>query len=259
METKEAGGTYLYSVVPKSVAPQLGQLRGVQQGQVYAIESGELAAVVSDVPSREELRPERRLVAAHQGVLVRAAEASPAVLPFAFGTIAENPEGVRDLLVRYQQDLSEQMHRVEGKVQMGVRVSYTASEPGVFEFLVGNSPELREARDRLAGSGREPTREEKLDLGQAVDAVLGTLRDEYARRVEQALGPVAECKFRPPRHEKEFVNAALLVPKDRQADFETAVRSLGGLFPDSFTVEELGPFPPYDFVDLHVESVSPAH
>jgi hypothetical protein len=258
METK-AGGTYLYAVVPKAVAPKLGRIQGIEQGRVYTVESGDLAAVVGDIPSREELRPERRLVAAHQDVLERAAEASPAVLPVSFGTIAENPEDVRELLVRYEQDLSGQMQHVQGKVQMGVRVSYTASRPSVFEFVVANSPELRETRDRIARSGREPTRDEKIDLGQMVDAVLGNLRDEYARRVEQALGAVAECKRNPARQEREFVNEAFLVPKDRQAEFEAAVQSLGGLFPDSFTVEELGPFPPYDFVQLHVQSLGPAH
>ncbi len=259
METNAAGGTYLYSVVPKSVAPRLEHLRGIEQGEVYTIESGELAAVVSDVPNREKLRPERRLVAAHQEVIRRAADASPGVLPFSFGTVAEDPDGVRELLQRYGPDLADQMRHVEGKVQMGVRLSYSASAPSVFDFLVANSSELREARDRMATGGREATREEKIDLGQLVDAVLGRLRDEYARRIEQALGAVAESKRNPPRREKEFVNGAFLVPKDRQAEFDAAVESLAGLFPDSFTVEVVGPFPPYDFVDLHVTSLPPAH
>lgn len=259
METTAAGGTYLYAVVPKSVASKIEQVRGVEQGNVYTVESGELAAVVSDVPSREEMRPERRLVAAHQEVLKRATEASPVVLPVSFGTIAGDPEGVRELLKHYEQDLSDQMQHVEGKVQMGVRVSYTASHPSVFEFLVASSPELREARDRIANIGREPTREEKIDLGQLVDAALGKLRDEYARGVEQAIGVVGECKRNPPRSEKEFVNAAFLVGKDKQPDFESAVRSVAGFFPDSFMVEELGPFPPYDFVELHVKSLQSAH
>lgn len=261
METSNntAGGTYLYAVIPKYVAPKLGQIPGVEQGNVYTVESGELAAVVSDVPSQDEMRPERRLVAAHQEVLRRATDASPVVLPVSFGTIAGDPDGVRELLKRYEKDLSDQMQQVEGKIQMGVRVSYTAAESSVFEFLVANSPELHEARERIATSGREPTREEKIDLGQMVDAVLGQLRDEYAQKVEQAIGAAARFKRNPPRNEKEFVNAAFLVAKDRQSDFESAVQSLGGLFPDSFTIEELGPFPPYDFVDLHVKSLQSTH
>lgn len=248
------GGTYLYAVLPKSSVPgDLGQMQGIENGKVYSITTGELAAVVSDVPTREELRPERRLMAAHQQVLGHVTNASLVVLPVSFGTIADSTESVRDLLQRYQKDLSEQIRRVEGKREMGVRVSYEAQKPSVFDFLVASSPELRQARDAMAG--REATRDEKINLGQKVDGALNALRDEYCRRVEEAIGGVAESKRNPPHNERELVNLAFLVPVSRQAEFDEAVRSAAKLFPDTFSVREFGPYPPYDFVNLHVTSL----
>ncbi|MGI5865899.1 MAG: GvpL/GvpF family gas vesicle protein [Myxococcales bacterium] len=253
MATMEEGGTYLYAVVPKAAGEEIGELSGVEDGKVYGIESGELTAVVSDVPTQEELRPERRLLAAHQRVLDRVTDASPAVLPVAFGTVAESRAGVRELLERYQEDFSQQMKRVEGKIELGVRLTYQATKPNLFEFLIANSPELRAERDRLAQSGRELTREEKIDLGQKVDAVLSALRDEYAERIVQALGDLgADTKRNPPRNENELVNLVVLVPKDRRADFDAAIESMGPLFPDTFVIEQVGPFPPYDFVEMHL-------
>lgn len=247
-------GTYLYAVLPKASVPgDLAQISGVEDGRVYSVTTGELAAVVSDVPTREEMRPERRLLAAHQGVLRHVTDSSRVVLPVSFGTVAEGADSVRELLERYQKDLSEQMLRVEGKREMGVRVTYEAARPSVFDFLVANNAELREARDAIAG--REATRDEKINLGQKVEAALDSLREEYSRRAEGAIGDLAESKRNPPHSEREFVNLAFLVPISRQADFDVAVQSAAKLFPDSFSVREMGPYPPYDFVDLHVTSL----
>lgn len=257
MESKEAGGTYVYAVVPKGTVPEkLEELSGIQDGKVYSIESGKLSAVVSDVPSREELRPERRLIAAHQRVLQFVTDNAPAVLPVSFGTIAEGPDGVRELLGLYQQDFTQQIQQVEGKVELEVRLGYAAEKPTVFEFLVASSPELRAARDRIAGG--TATREEKIDLGQKVDGVLNSLRDEYAGRLEEAIGDWAESKRNPPRNEREFLNISFLVPKGRLADFDAALQAAGTLYPDTFVVEQVGPFPPYNFVDVHVTAPPPS-
>lgn len=254
-QTQEKG-TYLYAVVPASVASQLKDVNGVENAKVSTIVNGELAAVYSELPTREELRPERRLLAAHQGVLKKVTDLSPVVLPVSFGTIAESPEGVSGLLERYQQEFSKQMKRVEGKLEMGVRLSYATEKPSIYEFLVASSPELRDMRDRIAQAGREATREEKIDLGQKFEAVLSSLRDEYAEKLEQPLKKIGDVRRNPPRNEKEFVNIACLVPKENQRDFEAAVEEAAGLFPDSFIVQPYGPFPPYDFVELHLKSAA---
>lgn len=258
MATEQAGGTYMYAVVPKDQPPPAGlaEMEGVEQSHPYLITAGGLTAVVSDVPTRGELRPERRHLAAHQRVLERVTGTSKAVLPVSFGTIADDTQGVRELLERYQADLSGQIRRVEGKVEVGVRVSYTATKPSLYEYLVSSSPELRAARDALFQGGREPTRDEKIDLGKQVDEVFGALREEYAARVEKAVGSLGSSKRNPPRSESELVNLAFLIPRDKLRDFDDVVESLGGLFPDSFTVAQWGPFPPYDFVELRVKKAA---
>jgi len=256
METQQAGGPYFYAVVPASAVPKdLGDVPGVEDTPLYAITSGELSAVVSDVPIQGELRPERKHLAAHQQVIDRMGQSSSAVLPVAFGTIADSGDGVRSLLETYQKDLSEQVKKVEGKLELGVRVTYGASKPDVFQFLLTSNPELRAARDAFAQLGREPTREEKIELGEKVDAQLSALRDEYTQRLEQALGAFAECKRKNPRNEREFVNLAVLVPADKRADVDAAVEAAAKELPDSFVVEQLGPYPAYDFVDLHLKAV----
>jgi hypothetical protein len=246
-------GTYLYCVVPASLAPQVKGLTGIEGGEVFALQGDGLAAIVSEVATREELRPERRLLSAHQDVLKRMNEMSSAVLPVSFGTIAESPEGVRGLLEHYGKEFSSQLKRVDGKVEMRVRVVYASEKPNVFEFLVASSPELRELRDRVAQSGRQASREDKIDLGQKMEAVLSAVREQATTKLEQGIGKLGEVRQNPPRNETELVSSAWLIPKTRQRDFEAAVEKARQLFPDSFSVQQSGPFPPYDFVELHIK------
>ena len=246
-------GTYLYAVVGGLSDTDWGSI-GIGESKVYTIpnESGDLIAVVSDVPTREEMRPERRNLAAHQRVLKQAIETSRVVLPVSFGTIAENPDGILTLLDRYREDLIGQMQRVEGKTQMSARLYYKADKPSVFEFFVQQSPALAQARDRLLATG-SADRDAKINLGQTFEAVLNDAREEYAGQLRDALASCcAETKLNKPRNEQEMVRLACLLEKGRESEFESALEKVADALPDPFTIEQLGPFPPYDFIELHL-------
>lgn len=255
-QANKGTGTYLYAVVSGLSDTDLGPI-GIHDARVYTVAitngGGELVAVVSDVPTGEELRPERKNLAAHQRVLRKAIESSRVALPVSFGTVADSAEGVRNLLTRYQADLNEQIRRVEGKVEIAARAYYKPEQPSVFEFFVSRDPELAQLRDRLAGSGRQPTRDEKIELGQAFEKALNHAREEFADAVEREIEPFcAEVKRNPLVNEQELVRLACLIPKEKQREFQAALdRSAKGL-PNEFLIEENGPFPPYDFVELHM-------
>ncbi len=111
MATKEK--LYLYAITPEQNGRSLGPI-GVSDGTVYCITTGRVSAVVSEVP--EKLRPERRQLAAHQGVLKRLMLETAAVLPVSFGVVADGPAAIQKILSRHQKALLEQMRRVGGRV-----------------------------------------------------------------------------------------------------------------------------------------------
>jgi hypothetical protein len=255
MTTAQESGTYLYAVAAGIRSPDLlGNLTGVRGSKVYTVADQGLTAVVSDVPTREELRPERRNMAAHQEVLGKATQASRVVLPVAFGTIAESAEGVRGLLARYHDDLESQLRRLEGKRQMNVQLTYggTAS---IYEYLVEQDPELRRARDELRDAGDAASRELKIDVGQRFEAALNAMRDQYGQELEDLIRTAcAEFKRLPPRSEKEMARLACLVDQQQEDGWHALVLQAGAKLPDIFTLEESGPFAPYDFVELHLQA-----
>jgi hypothetical protein len=243
------GRNYLYAVVEAS-EPRSYPSIGIDGNDVYTITVGRVAAVVSGLPS-PKIRPQRANLAAHQAVLKHLmADTTP--LPMAFGTIAASPDAIRRILIRNQHAFQEQLRRVAGKVEMGLRVAWDV--PNIFEYFVNTHAELRLARDRLLGVRHEFTQEEKIELGRMFDRLLNDDREEHTRKVQHVLAPVcAEFKANLCRNEQEVMNVACLVRRDAQEQFSTGVFAAAKLFDNSFSFDYSGPWAPHNFVELELD------
>ena len=243
------GRTYIYAVIGNAQDRSYGEV-GIDGRDVYCIPVGRVAAVVSDVSS-EKIRPERSRLSAHQQVLKKLmTETTP--LPMAFGILAENPAAVRKMLSRNQHALLEQLRRVAGKVEMGLRVTWDV--PNIFEYFVNTHPELRLVRDRLLGIQREPTQEQKIEVGRMFDRLLNEDRDTYAEKVEGILAPLcAEIERNKCRNEHEALNLACLVERAAMPQFEAGVFEAATQFDNNFAFDYNGPWAPHNFVEIDLQ------
>jgi len=244
-----SGRTYVYAVITDAQGRTYGDF-GIDGRKVYSIPVGRVAAVVSDVPSGT-IRPERSRLAAHQEVLKKLmAEATP--LPMSFGILADSPEAVRKMLSRNQHALLEQLRRVAGRVEMGLRVTWDV--PNIFEYFVNTHPELRVARDQLLAGHREPTQEQKIEVGRMFDRLLNEDRDEYTDNVEAILSPhCAEIERKKCRNEREVINLACLVDREAMGQFEKDVFEAATQFDDNFAFDFNGPWAPHNFVEIDLK------
>jgi hypothetical protein len=246
MTNAQAGGTYLYAILTGTVgAGELGSI-GVEGGEVYCVTAGDITAAVSRV-SRARLRPERKHLLAHQTVLRRLME-QRTVLPAAFGLVARNDEAVRGRLLENAELFREQLERVAGKVEMGLRVSW--NPPDLIEYFVATHPELGAARERLKDR-TDVGREELIAVGKLFEKLREAARETHSERVVAALAePGVELKLNPPRGEREVMNLSCLVPRERLGAFETAFETAAAGFDDHFTFELNGPWAPHSFTEL---------
>ncbi len=243
-------GKYLYAIVPASAEESYG-LSGIDGASVYIIANGRLAAVVSDVPNTK-IRPERRHLAAQQAVLKGLLAATEAMLPMAFGIIADGPHAIKKILSRNREAFLAQLQRVAGMVEMGLRVSWDV--PNIFEYFVNTHEELRAARDRFLRPQRIPSQEDKIELGRMFDRLLQEDREAHTEKVEESLSPhCQEIKRNKCRHEGEVMSLACLVPRQAQDRFENGVFAAAQLFDNHFTFDYNGPWAPHNFVDLELE------
>lgn len=147
-------GRYLYAIVDGSSDGRAFDYLGLDGSTVYTIGDDAVAAIVSDLPN-QRLRPERRRLAAHHAVL-RELMADHTVLPMAFGILADGPEAVRRILRINHDAFAEQLDRVRGRVEMGMRVAWDVAN--IFEYMIGLHGELRSLRDQVFRGGACPLR-----------------------------------------------------------------------------------------------------
>jgi hypothetical protein len=169
-----------------------------------------------------------------------------------FGILADSPQAVQNLLSRNQHALLEQLRRVAGKVEMGVRVTWDV--PNIFEYFVNTHPELRRARDQFLGGPREPTQEDKIEVGRMFDHLLNEDRETYADKVEAILARhCSEIERRKSRNEREVMNLACLVERPVMPQFENCVFEAAQQFDNNFAFDYNGPWAPHNFVEIDLE------
>lgn len=241
-------GRYLYAAVAGDQPRSYGCV-GINGGDVYTISYRDVGVVVSDVPN-SKIRPERRHFAAHQGVLRKVMEDGD-LLPMSFGIISSSSKEVQRILAKNRKAISNQLERVSGKVEMGLKVTWDV--PNIFEYMLNLHLPLKEARDRFLDSGREPQHHEKIEIGRMFEEFLQSDRDSHFQEVETVLSPRCfEIVRNKCREEREVMKLACLVGRDSLTEYEAAVFEAASLFDDNFTFDYNGPWAPHNFVDIDI-------
>ena len=242
-------GCYLYAIVARADSGQLG-LCGIDGSQVYAISDGHLAAVLSNMPN-EKLRPERRRLAAHNDVHKQLLECGT-LLPMAFGIIADGTAAIERILAINHEPFVEQLTQLDGTVEMGLRVCWDV--PNIFAYFVTTHSELSLLRDQVFLGGREPTKDDCIELGRLFDRSLTQERAVQTSKVLQTMNDYCvECKENKPRNESEVMNLACLIRRDAQKEFEQGVFEVAKQFDNHYSFDFNGPWPAHNFVDIDLQ------
>jgi hypothetical protein len=242
-------GLYLYGI---TLAPRAlpAEVCGVENSGVEQIVEGSLAAIVTRV-TVQRIRPQRSNLAAHHRVLGKLADQRP-ILPVAFGTVADGEEQLRQVLRSRQNLLLGQLNRLEGKIEMGLSVSWET--PNIFEFFVATHQELEEMRNRLFRPGRTPTFDEKVELGKRFESLLHESRRRHTRQVIDALSPYCvEIRTIDPAGEKTIMKLACLVEGNRRRQWEDGIEAVARHFDHHYCFKYTGPWPPHNFADVELD------
>lgn len=238
---------YVYAVVRDcdTRAIEELQLHGLHEAEIEIDVIAGLAVVNSQI---EEgiLRPQRKLLAAHQRVVSEIAKRWD-MLPVSFGLIANGISDLEAIVETHAGELSEALDRVSGKVEMNVVLQWTADE--VFQYLVDKHPELQSARDMIA-SGKA-SRDEMIEIGRQVESVLKTSRQQHLQTLLDGLsGVCSQIDTQDPKQEKEIVRLNCLVDRQGEPAFVAALEAIASGYNEEFAFSYNGPWPPYSFVNL---------
>src|SRR3989304_2279383 len=176
-EEEAPRGKFLYAVILSDREREFGPI-GLEGGRVYSIPYQDIAAVVSDYPVTE-IKFLRKNLSPYHLTIRRVAEECTTI-PAKFGQLANDADKVRKVLEANYDELKEELVRLEGKVEMGLKVSWAVEN--VFEYVVGKSRGLRELRDRLLRRSASLTRQQPIEVGALAFDKLNEMRGELTEK-----------------------------------------------------------------------------
>ena len=94
----------------------------------------------------------------------------------------------------------------------------------------------------------------RVELGRRVEAALEAAGERYVRDIHAALKPAAVAsRANKPIGERMILNAAFLVDRAREAEFDEAVKGISRKYEGQLTFKYTGPWPPYNFVNIKLK------
>jgi len=248
-------GKYLYAIIPCQEDRTFTTVAiGSEDGVVHTVRRNGLAAVVSDSPVKQYESTRQNMVA-HERVL-EAVMREFTLLPVRFGTVADSTSPVQDiqkLLSSRFYEFQELLKDMDGKVELGLK-AFWRNEKAIFEEIVGENTDIRRLRNSLLGKSAEATHFDRVRLGEMVKEALNRKRAKEAAKILLPLRQIAHSvRENEALGDRMVVNAAFLVDKSKEPEFDHAVANLDDQFGERVVLRYIGLAPPYNFVNIVVD------
>ena len=241
-------GKYVYCIIKSPEDREFGPI-GIGEGgnRVYTVHHRDLAAVVSDTPIRI-YDPTRENVLAHE-LVNETVMREHTVIPMSFGTIFRTKDDIVELLKSTYRAFDDVLEKMRDKIEFGLKVLWDREK--VIERLEHDNEQLRRLKEEITGNAQASTYFARMQLGRLIESELEDAANGYVVDIHESLKPVAVAsRSNKPIGDRMIMNAAYLVDRSKEGEFDEAVKSLSRKYEDLLSFKYTGPWPPYNFVNI---------
>lgn len=242
-------GKYVYCVIHADKALNFGALGiGGEPAEVHTVNFRDIAAVVSDTPIAVH-EPTRANVLAHERVNETVMR-DHTVIPMSFGTVFKTRDDIHELLRSAYEAFKDVLVKMEDKLEFGLKVLWDRDL--IVKELETENEDIRRLKGEIT-SQKGSTYFARMQYGRLVDGALQSRSERYVQEIFEALRPVSVAsRANRPIGDRMIMNAAFLVRRDKEVDFDAIVKSIGAKY-DKLTFKYTGPWPPYNFVNIRLK------
>ncbi len=250
-EASEEGGCYVYGIIAGEGALSFGKSGiGGEITDVPTVHYNGLAAVSSRV-KLAILDATRENALAHEHVVERVMN-THTIIPMSFGTVFRTEDDIRQVLKSIYPSLRDVLEKMEGKIEFGLKVTWDRDK--VIEKLKREDAEIRKFIQELAKKHLQSTYFARMQLGRMVDRAMVERGAEIVREIYDSLRPVCVAsRDNKPIGEKMILNAAFLLERRKEAEFDRTVNRISDRFKNILSFRYSGPWPPYNFVNIRLK------
>ena len=245
-------GQYVYCIIESNEGRNFGPIGMGERGDIVStIGFNDISAVISSSPMTKYVI-NRENMTTHEKVIEEVMN-DYTVLPVRFCTIAASAEEVRNLLRRRQSEFKGLLRDMDNKVEMGLKGLWKDVSQ-IFNEIGEKNQEIRKLKKKAeerAGKGNNTL---KIDLGKAVKEALENKKTDETRSVVKMFKRTAiDVKTNDVFGDSMFTNAAFLIDRTREKEFDFLVEDLAKKYDDRAKFKYVGPAPPFNFVNIVVK------
>ncbi len=248
--TKE--GKYIYCIIENSEPRTFGSLGiGGRADELHTVCFNGIAAVVSNSPIIKYSVSRENLLAHEKAIEEVMKEYT--VLPVRFVTIAEDEETVKRILEEEYDRFKDLLDKIKGKKEMGLKAIFNGDD--IYKDILEKYEDIKVLKEKIAAFSPEKSHYERMEIGKMVEQALEKEREICKKDILDALSPLAQdAKVNDTYGERMIINAAFLIEKDREVEFDQRVNALSERYGDKIRYKYVGTIPPFNFVNLVIET-----
>lgn len=248
-ETTDAEGKYIYCIIHTSEHKKFGEHGiGGLGNELYTICCGNIAAVVSNSPVIKYPVSKVNMLSHARAIEMVMREFT--VLPVRFSTIAEDEEKVKKILAKENDRFENLISKLDHKKEFGLKVIFIAEE--IYKDILDKYQNIKVLKEKLEHS---KTYNKLLEAGELVEKALDDERELYKNEILNTLSELAEeVNQNKVYGELMVLNAAFLVEKNKEAEFDRTVHNLDAKYGSKMKFKYVGTVPPFNFVNLVIET-----
>ena len=250
-QQQQQEGRYVYGVIEAREPFNFGKIGigGVGEN-VYSVHHGDVAAVVSKTPVFI-FDPTRENALAHEHVIETVMKANT-IIPMSFGTVFRTDDDIREVLKSIYPSLKDVLKQMANKLEFGLKVTWDRDR--IVEELKRENEEIHRFQHELTRKHLQSTYFARMQLGRMIDKALGERAAEVVREIYDGLRAVCVAsRDNKVIGDKMIMNAAFLIQKEKESEFDAAVNAVAQKFGDRLNFKYTGPWPPYNFVNIRLK------
>ena len=244
-------GKYIYCIIEWNGKDEMFGPLGIggRGDELYTVCFNDIAAVVSNSPiAKYSISRENML--AHEKAIEEVMKGYT-VLPVRFCTIAEDEEKVKKILKKEYDKFKDLLDKIKDKKELGLKAIF--KEEVIYKEILEKYEDIKNLKEAIAPKSPELTYYQRMEIGRMVEAALQKEKEIYKEDILNTLSPLAlEVKTNNTYGERMIINAAFLVEKDREAEFDQKVNELDVKYGKKIKFKYVGTLPPFNFINLTI-------
>src|SRR6266852_9061856 len=240
-------GIYVYCIIESAEPRSFGNIGiGGRADEVYTVHHEDLAAVVSRSllmvydPTRENALTHEHV---NEVVMI---DNNFTPVPMSFGTLFKTEDDTKEFLKDTYKELRDVLQKMKDKLEFGLKVNW--DRESVLAEIEEENEELRRLKAEIESNQQTSTYFARMQLGRLVEQALADKADSYVREIYDELQEAAiASRSNKVIGDKMIMNAAFLVARSKQEQFDQKVHEIGKRFEGKLSFKYTGPWPPYNF------------